>query len=49
MHTQKRADIQHLDLADRVLIERTLAGDQRAFEALMHRYRAPLFQAVYHS
>ncbi len=30
------------------MIERTLAGDQRAFEALMHRYRAPLFQAVYH-
>ena len=33
--------------SDGDLIERTLAGDQRAFEVLLLRYRAPLSQVIY--
>ncbi len=34
------------DLSDEALIERTAAGDAAAFEVLMRRYQAPVFQFV---
>ena len=33
--------------SDGVLIQRALAGDQEAFEALIYRYKASLFQRIY--
>ena len=35
-------------LADRVLIRQTLAGDQDAFETLVHRYHVQVFQCIRH-
>lgn len=35
-------------LADRVLIRQTLAGDQDAFETLVHRYHVQIFQCIRH-
>jgi len=47
MQAQTHMGTHHADLTDGVLIERALADDQRAFEVLVYRYRAPLFQAIY--
>jgi RNA polymerase sigma factor (sigma-70 family) len=41
-------DIQHPEIADSILVQQALAGDQKAFEALVNRYQAPLFQLIYH-
>lgn len=35
------------DISDAVLAQQTLAGDQQAFEVLVHRYNTPLFNFVY--
>src|SRR5215469_16961235 len=48
MQAQTLVGAQPADLSDGVLIERVLADDQRAFEVLVKRYQAPLFQAIYH-
>ena len=51
MQTQKSSsttDIQHPEIADSILVQQALAGDQDAFEALVNRYQASLFQLVYH-
>ena len=34
-------------ISDGVLAQRTLAGDQRAFEGLVQRYSAPLFNFIF--
>jgi hypothetical protein len=44
MQAQTHTGTQPADLADGVLIERVVADDQRAFEALVNRYRAPFFK-----
>jgi RNA polymerase sigma-70 factor (ECF subfamily) len=36
-----------IERADGVLAEQALAGDERAFENLMHRYHASLFVCIY--
>ena len=48
MQAQTLVGAQPAYLADGVLIERVLADDQCAFEVLVKRYQAPLFQAIYH-
>ncbi len=37
----------HTDISDRVLVERTLAGDQEAFELLVQRYSPLLSKMIY--
>ncbi len=40
--------IQQNPLTDGILAQQTLAGDQRAFEMLVQRYNAPLFNFICH-
>ncbi len=47
MNRQALTPVHYANKSDGDLIERTLAGDQRAFEALLLRYRAPLSQVIY--
>jgi RNA polymerase sigma factor (sigma-70 family) len=42
-----RAEVSSTTLPDGVLIQQALAGNQRAFEALVLRYRSMLFYAIY--
>lgn len=35
------------DLADSILVQQALSGDQDAFETLVHRYETALFQMIY--
>jgi len=37
------------ELADNILVQQALAGDQDAFETLVHRYEPALFQMIYHN
>src|SRR6266699_3846922 len=39
---------QSSETPDRVLAQRALAGDQQAFEILVHRYNVPLFNFICH-
>ena len=39
---------QNPEITDGVLVKQTLAGDQRAFEALVRRYHVPLFNFICH-
>lgn len=47
MQTQEHVKLSHPDISDAVLAQKTLAGDQRAFEALVQRYSVPLFNLIY--
>jgi RNA polymerase sigma-70 factor, ECF subfamily len=50
MQTQQHTSvtsIQHPEIADSVLIQQALTGDQDAFETLVHRYEAVLFDMIY--
>ena len=35
-------------MAESVLVQQALKGDQGAFEALVNRYKKPLFGLIYH-
>ncbi len=47
MQTQEHVKLSYPDISDAVLAQKTLAGDQRAFEALVQRYSVPLFNLIY--
>jgi RNA polymerase sigma factor (sigma-70 family) len=47
MQTQEHVKLSHPDFSDAVLAQKTLAGDQRAFEALVQRYSGTLFNLIY--
>lgn len=48
MQVRERTKIQSHEISDGVLVQQTLAGDQRAFEALVQRYNVPLFNFICH-
>jgi RNA polymerase sigma-70 factor (ECF subfamily) len=48
MQTQEHTYREKPEAADRVLIQQALSGDQEAFEALVSRYKQPLFVLIYH-
>src|SRR5205823_3243732 len=47
MQIQETTKVQTIDISDGVLAQQTLAGDQYAFESLVHRYSTPLFNFIY--
>jgi RNA polymerase sigma factor (sigma-70 family) len=47
MQTQEYMKVSHIEMSDAVLAQQTVAGDQRAFEVLVHRYSTPLFNLIY--
>src|SRR6266496_6550888 len=47
MQTQEHVKLSHPEISDAILAQQTLAGDQRAFEALVQRYSVPLFNLIY--
>lgn len=47
MQLQKTSNVPTIDIADGILAQRTLAGDQYAFEDLVKRYSTPLFNFIY--
>ena len=48
VETQRYRSTEEPTTADSVLVHRALAGDQRAFEELVSRYRHSLFVLIYH-
>ena len=46
MQTQEYVHVARPEMSDAVLAQQTLAGDQRAFEVLVHRYSTPLFTFI---
>ncbi|MBA2678505.1 MAG: sigma-70 family RNA polymerase sigma factor [Ktedonobacteraceae bacterium] len=48
MQTQECIQLSFSDASDAVLAQEVLAGDQRAFEALVRRYNTPLFNFICH-
>jgi RNA polymerase sigma-70 factor (ECF subfamily) len=48
MHTQEHQQTPSLDMTDAVLAQQVLSGDQEAFELLVRRYEAPLFNFICH-
>src|SRR5947209_7643840 len=48
MQNQESAVLCEQVIADGILAQRALGGDQEAFEALVHRYSASLFSFIYH-
>ena len=46
MQTQETRHHNHYDISDMVLAQRALAGEQEAFEMLVHRYSTPLFNFI---
>ncbi len=48
MQVRERTKIQAPEISDGTLVQQTLAGDQRAFEALVKRYNVPLFNFICH-
>jgi RNA polymerase sigma factor (sigma-70 family) len=48
MQVRERTKIQAPEITDGMLVKQTLAGDQRAFEALVQRYNVPLFNFICH-
>jgi RNA polymerase sigma factor (sigma-70 family) len=48
MQTQEERKRELAEMADGVLVQRALTGDQQAFETLVHRYKASLFHLIYH-
>jgi len=47
MQRRERSTAQSAERTDGVLVGQALAGDERAFESLVHRYDASLFACVY--
>src|ERR1700730_5069779 len=47
MQIQDTKRMQSIDMTDGLLAQQTLAGDQYAFESLVHRYSTPLFNFIY--
>src|SRR5437667_11201251 len=47
MQMREKISIQPGDVSDGVLARQTLDGDQHAFESLVHRYSAQLFNFIY--
>jgi len=45
---QRQSDIGDQDATDTTLVQLALQGDQQAFEALVSRYKQPLFDLIYH-
>jgi len=48
MQTRERSKTQSPEITDGMLVQRTLAGDQQAFEMLVSRYHVPLFNFICH-
>ena len=48
MQVRERAKTQTNEITDGMLVTRTLAGDQQAFEMLVSRYNTPLFNFICH-
>lgn len=48
MQVRERTRTQSPEISDGVLVQQTLAGDQRAFEMLVRRYNVPLFNFICH-
>ena len=48
MQVRERTKTQAPEISDGTLVQQTLAGDQRAFEALVKRYNVPLFNFICH-
>ncbi len=48
MQVRERSKIHTPEITDGTLVQQTLAGDQRAFETLVHRYNVPLFNFICH-
>jgi RNA polymerase sigma factor (sigma-70 family) len=49
MQIRERSKTQTPEITDGMLVKRTLAGDQSAFEMLVHRYNVPIFNFICHS
>ena len=47
MQIQDTKHMQSIEMTDGLLAQQTLAGDQYAFESLVHRYSTPLFNFIY--
>lgn len=47
MQIREHTNVPAVDVRDGVLTQQALVGDQRAFEALVHRYSSPLFNFIY--
>lgn len=48
MQTRERVKNQTHEITDGMLVKRTLAGDQGAFEMLVRRYHVPIFNFICH-
>ena len=48
MQTRERSKTQTPEITDGMLVQRTLAGDEQAFEMLVRRYHVPLFNFICH-
>src|SRR5690348_9976796 len=48
MQIREHTKVPNNDITDGILVKRTLAGDQSAFEMLVHRYQTPLFNFICH-
>ena len=48
MHKQEDRYRENTKTADSQLVQQALSGDQEAFEALVRRYKKPLFGLIYH-
>jgi RNA polymerase sigma factor (sigma-70 family) len=48
MQVRERTKTSTPEITDGTLVQQTLAGDQRAFETLVHRYNVPLFNFICH-
>ncbi|SRR5579883_1196196 len=48
MQLRERTKTSTPEITDGMLVQQTLAGDQQAFETLVHRYNTPLFNFICH-
>ncbi len=48
MQLHTHTTLQHIDIPDGELVQEALAGNQKAFEALVQKYSMPLFNFIYH-
>ena len=48
MQTRERSKTQSPEITDGMLVQKTLAGDEQAFEMLVRRYHVPLFNFICH-
>ena len=48
MQLRERTNVKSVEIADGILAQQTIAGDEQAFEELVHRYSTPLFNFVCH-